>query len=95
MSSALDLEEICMNLQQIYDALSIYTESVGEERVGAENVNEPWAYANLATRLGRYESLLNCSLREMEVEIANLDQIVNAKCATKKEEKQHERTESI
>ena len=35
MSSALDLEEICMNLQQIYDALSIYTESVGEERVGA------------------------------------------------------------
>lgn len=87
MSLALDLEEICINLQQIYDVLSIYTESVGEERVGAEKVNEPWAYANLATRLGMYESLLNCSLREMAVEIANINQIVNAKCATKKEEK--------
>lgn len=87
MPSALDLEEICMNLQQIYDVLSIYTESVGKERISAQNVNEPWAYAKLATRLGIYESLLNCSLREMAVEIANLDQIVNAKCATKKEEK--------
>ncbi len=87
MSSALDLEEICMNLQQICDVLSIYIESVSEERVSTEKINEPWAYANLATRLGMYESLLNCVLREMVVEIANINQIVNAKCATKEEEK--------
>ena len=87
MSSALDLEGICMNLRQIYDVLSIYVESVSEERVGAEKVNEPWAYANLAMRLGTYESLLNCSLREMATEIANVDQIVEATHETKKEEK--------
>lgn len=87
MSSALDLEEICMNLQQICDVLSIYIESVSGERVSAEKVNEPWAYASLATRLGMYESLLNCSLREMATEIANIDQIVEAMHETKKEEK--------
>ena len=87
MSPALDLEEICMNLQQIYDVLSVYTESVSEERVGAQNVNEPWAYANLATCLGMFESLLNCSLRGMNSEIQSLEQIVKSMCETKKEEK--------
>lgn len=90
MSSALDLEEICMNLQQICDVLSIYIESVSGERASTEKINEPWAYANLATRLGMYESLLNCVLREMVVEIANINQIVNANVRRKRRKKLHD-----
>ena len=58
-----------------------------KSELGAEKSNCSWAYANLAMRLGTYESLLNCSLREMATEIANIDQIVEATHETKKEEK--------